>query len=241
MEAFGRPTWREWRRRSEAATLRSTSVPLEATPIRRVVVAPGFGGSPTRVAPLVDWLAAAGHVVQVADLDGNHRSSTWAVGRITEALETDDEPAVLIGHSRGGQQCRVAAQRTPHLVEHLITLGAPVRAHLPKHFILRAAVESLRFAAMLGARGGYDRQADREYEATLFAPFMADVPWTAIHSRSDGFVAWQACMDAAATDIEVDCSHRGLIASVPAFTAIAATMSAMSPLRDHDESVHTGA
>ena len=47
---------------------------------------------------------------------------------------------------------------------------------------------------------------------------------TSIWSKSDGFVAWQACTDPAATDVEIDCSHRGLIESVAAFEAIASVL-----------------
>ena len=241
VEAFGRPTWREWRYRAEAVELAETGVPITASPPRSIVVVPGFLGSVGNMKFIVEWLASAGHSVRVADLDGNYRSSSWATDRIVETLDQAGVPSVLIGHSRGGQQCRVAAHRNPDLVDHLITLGAPVRFHVPRHFALRAAVEILRTAGRLGALGGHDRAADRKYEASLYASFTPDVPWTAIHSRSDGFVTWQACMDAAATDVEVNCSHRGLIASVSAFTAIAATISAVSSLRDHDEPTQTGA
>lgn len=241
VEAFGRPTWREWRQRAEASELANTVVPISVSSPRSIVVVPGFLGTADSIGTLVGWLTDAGHSVRVADLDGNYRASSWAADRIVETLDQVGVPSVLIGHSRGGQQCRVAAHRNPGLVDHLITLGAPVRSHAPRHFVLRTAVESLRVAGRLGVLGGYDAAADRRYEASLAAPFTPDVPWTAIHSRSDGFVAWQACIDAAATDVEVNCSHRGLIASVPAFTAIAATMSAVPPLRDHDESAATGA
>lgn len=240
-EAFGRPTWREWRKRAEAAELAGMVVPQELSLPRSIVVVPGFLGSADSVGSLVGWLEGAGHSVRVADLEGNYRASSWAVDRITETLGDAGAPSTLIGHSRGGQQSRVAAHRNPSLVDHLITLGAPVRSHAPRHFVLRAAVESLRIGGRLGALGGYDRAADREYEASLAAPFTPDVPWTAIHSLTDGFVAWQACMDAAASNVEVDCSHRGLIASIPAFRAIAATMSAAAMAREDDESARTGA
>ncbi len=240
VEAFGRPTWRERRRRAEAAELAAARLPPPGGRPQSVVVVPGFFGTEASVGELVGWLRRGGHRVLVAELDRNFRASSWAVDRITEALAEADGPSVLIGHSRGGQQCRVATLRHPDLVTQLITLGAPVRAHPPKHFLLRAAVESLRVAGTLGVLGGHDRAEDRRYEATLQAPFTADVPWTAVHSRSDGFVAWQACFDPAATNVEIDTSHRGLIESVPAFRAIAATMSESPVVREHGETVRTG-
>ena len=120
-----------------------------------------------------------------------------------------------------GQKCRVAALRRPDLVERLITLGAPVRAHLPRNAALRASVEVLR----LVQRPTPDAiAADECYEQDLYAPFDVDVPWTSIWARRDGVVEWQACLDPAAHCVGVACSHSGLVASVPSFEAIAAAL-----------------
>ena len=45
-----------------------------------------------------------------------------------------------------------------------------------------------------------------------------------VFSRSDGFMDWRVSLDPAADPVEVDCTHLGLAASVPAFRAIASAL-----------------
>ena len=229
LEAFGRPTWRELRAPEEARQLRKNPVPLAGGDGQRVVAVPGFLGSDDSVAPLASWLAAGEYDTSVVPLERNVRGSGWAVDRIVDEIDASSKPTILIGHSRGGQQARVAAVRRPDRIQHLVTLGAPLRHVVPRHFALRSAVESLRFASRLGVYRPVDLDDEAEYSADLFAPYALDAPWTSIWSRSDGFVAWQSCTDPAADSIEIDCSHRGLIESVAAFSAIAAVLQSVTP------------
>jgi len=225
---LGRPFWNEGRAPLEFARLRRTTIPLPPGDGRRVVVATGYLAGPGTARPLATWLGNAGYRVDVADVGRNTSTSTDAVDRIVAALEAGDgEPAVLIGHSRGGQQSRVATQRVPDLVAGLITLGAPVRAHLPRSGPLRASVEAIRLLTLLPIGPDGDLDADADYEHDLAAPFGVDVPWTSIWSRVDGVIEWQACVDAAAESIEVETSHVGLMASVPSFHAIATVLVAL--------------
>lgn len=226
IEAFGRPTWRELQAPAEAAQLAIHPVELSGGADAPVVVVPGFCGSERSLATMVTWLSDAGYDPRVASMELNVRGSGWAADRVVEALEACNEPAILIGHSRGGQQARIVAARHPELVRSLITLGAPLNSHVPHHFALRAAVESLRLAARAGLYHPGDMPGDHEYARELAQPFTADVPWTSIWSRNDGLVAWQACQDEAATDVEVTCSHRGLVESVSSYQALASVLAA---------------
>lgn len=171
------------------------------------------------------WLDQAGYAVSLAETGRNMRSSSWACNRITEAIaaaaERAGRPVTVIGHSRGGQQARVAVSRMPERCEQLITLGAPIRHHLPRGFLLRTSVEGLRLLGRTPVGPDADIAEDRRYEAELAAPFPDGLPWTSIFSRTDGVVEWQATLDPAAESIEVDCTHIGLTASLPAFRAIA--------------------
>lgn len=45
-----------------------------------------------------------------------------------------------------------------------------------------------------------------------------------VYSRTDGFLDWRISLDPAAEHVEIDCTHLGLAASVPAFRAIAAAL-----------------
>ena len=169
---------------------------------------------------LAEWLDRGGFSVGIAPLERNIRSSAWAADRVTDALAGFDIAPVLIGHSRGGQAARVAAVRRPDLVDQLITLGAPVRHHTPRHALLRPSFELLRAAAFLRLYAEWQPAEERRFEVDLTAPFPDSVRWTSIWSRSDGFVDPAACLDPSAANVEVDCSHRGLVESVAAFEAL---------------------
>lgn len=206
---------------NERTELSLGPVPLGAAAGRRVVLVPGYLAGERSLEPLADWLASAGFMVVRAQVGRNMVTSTAAAEQIAAALHPGDGPSILIGHSRGGQQCRVAAYRNPELVSHLITLGAPVRAHYPRAAFLRASVEGLRLFSQLPFGPDDDPEGEAQYERDLFAPFPDAVPWTSIWSKRDGVVEWQACLDVGAESVEVACSHSGLIASVPSFRAIA--------------------
>ena len=222
--AFGNPWWNEGRAPFERLQLARNPVPLTPGHGRRVVLVTGFLAGPNSYKPLVDWLHSAGYKVDVAALRGNVGASHTGVERIEQTLNSDPSASILIGHSRGGQLARVAASRNPNLVDQLITLGAPVRAHLPRNAPLRLTVEALRLVYSLPIGPNLDLQANALYEQDLYAPFDVHVPWTSIWSKIDGVVEWQACLDKRACSIEVRVSHTGLIASVASFRAIASAL-----------------
>lgn len=223
--AFGRPFWYEGRAGLELSQLARTTVPLGPGRDRRVVIVTGFLAGASTADPLSGWLRSAGYRVELAPTGRNLLGSGEMVDRVTQTLQSaDGEPSILIGHSRGGQQSRVAAYRDPGLVSHLITLGAPVRAHLPRSAPLRVPVETIRLLDKMPFGPSEDGAASTRYEADLFASFDVDVPWTSIHSRVDGVIDWRETLDPNAESVRVRSSHTGLIASVPAFEAIAAVL-----------------
>ncbi|MEM7324826.1 MAG: hypothetical protein AAF531_17190 [Actinomycetota bacterium] len=224
--AIGRPFWYEGAAVSERAELARTTVPLADGRGQRVVLVSGYLAGTRSTRPLAQWLRAAGYVVAYAEVGRNAVSSSVAAAAIADALRFGDGPSLLIGHSRGGQQCRVAAYRNPELVSQLITLGSPVRAHYPRAALLRASVEATRLLNLLPVGPNEDPVAETQYERDLFAPFPEQVPWTAIWSKRDGVIEWQACLDPAADSLEVTCSHTGLVASVSSFRAIADVLDA---------------
>ena len=222
--ALGRPVWNEARAPGERARLNASAIRLDPVANERIVLVTGYLAGASSASALQPWLLSAGYDVCVADVGRNAASSTHAAGRIAEALMDGDKPSILIGHSRGGQQCRVASQRHPSRVSQLITLGAPVRMHLPRQIVLRSSIEALRVLARFPFGTQADPEGDAVYENDLLSPFDVDVPWTTVWSKTDGIVEWQACLDERATSLEVRCSHSGMLASVPSFEAIAAVL-----------------
>ena len=58
----------------------------------------------------------------------------------------------------------------------------------------------------------------------LTAPFLDGVRFVSLYSRSDEVVRWQACLDPAATQLEVDSSHIGMAFDRGVWTTIAAAL-----------------
>ena len=114
---------------------------------------------------------------------------------------------------------RVLAVRATRGHRLLVTLGAPLRVLVPtppRH----AGPGRGSPVARLGPahRRGREPVAQARYEADRTAPFPGGVPFVSIYSRTDGFLDWRICLDPAAENVEIDCTHFGLTASVPAFT-----------------------
>ena len=223
-----RPSWRELRLRQEARA-------LEADPIwrgegvppgngRRLGLVPGFLAGVRSFARLEPWLRRCGWDTRRAPVGRNNIAEAHVMEVLEhwldETVAEEGGPVPVIGHSRGGQEGRVLAVRRPRDVSLLVTLGAPHRVLYPPHVLVRAPAAYLKLRARvlrrLPERAGHER-----YEADRVAPFPADVPFVSIYSRSDGFLDPRLCLDLAAECVEVDCSHLGLTASVPAFRAIA--------------------
>jgi pimeloyl-ACP methyl ester carboxylesterase len=98
---------------------------------RIVLVHGAFSGAWTWE-PVIPALEAAGHSVTAIDLPGSGEDQTPAdevtldgyATRVTEALDSDDEPAVLVGHSMGGVVITHAAGMAPDRIRKLVYVCA---------------------------------------------------------------------------------------------------------------------
>jgi pimeloyl-ACP methyl ester carboxylesterase len=110
-------------------------------------------------------------------------------------------PVSVIGWSLGGIYARELARQRPALVRQVITLGSP-------------------FALADGRQSHADRAYQRHsaQHASARVPSREDVgrpidvPSTAVYSRRDGIVAWQACIEPETglhRNVEVRCAHLG--------------------------------
>ena len=107
----------------------------------------------------------------------------------------------LVGWSLGGILAREAAKRVPQDVRLVVTMGSPFAGGG------RASNVARLFEALSGRKVVDDPQVRRRIRE---AP---SVPLTSIYSRTDGVVAWHACLEqegATAENIEVRGSHCGL-------------------------------
>ncbi|WP_232468458.1 esterase/lipase family protein [Croceicoccus marinus] len=96
---------------------------------RAVMLLPGFGSHPWRMAPMHKALAEAGHSVTDWGLGWNLGASEdrfeRLLSRIRRVSRAEGRKITLVGWSLGGVFAREAAKRLPDHVEMVITMGSP--------------------------------------------------------------------------------------------------------------------
>lgn len=223
MQAPDRPSWTRMFREA-SAVLELARYPLHASALARqprgngepVLVLPGFGAGDASTLPLRSYLRWLGYRVGGWGYGTNRGDVPDLIPRVTELVaaraEREGQPVRLVGWSLGGYLAREAARERPAAVERVVTLGTPV-------------VGGPKYTAVAGL---YERQGidldeiEAGVEARNGVPLK--VPVTAIYSRSDGVVAWQACIDRHTSDvehIEVDSTHIGLGLSPEVYCIVA--------------------
>ena len=170
----------------------------------RVAVFPGFGAGDASTAALRQYLAYLGYEVSGWRMGRNGGDVPALIDMLTEGVAREydrtGEALNLIGWSLGGYLAREVARELPHAVTQVITMGSPIVGG-PKYTQVASAFGD---SAMLD-------WIEREIELRDQTPLR--VPVTAIYSKLDGVVAWEACIDTKHDDvehIEVTTTHIGL-------------------------------
>lgn len=176
-----------------------------ATEPRAVILLPGFGAGPGSMRVMEGFLRRRGH-----------HARDWGLGRNTgdvkklragleqtvrASLEAAGETVSLVGWSLGGYIAREYAREHPAQVRTVVTLGSPVIGG-PRYTAT---------ASWYRERGHDLEQIEQAVRERYRTPL--DVPVTAIYSRRDGVVAWQACIDKwspRVEHVEVNETHVGL-------------------------------
>jgi pimeloyl-ACP methyl ester carboxylesterase len=183
---------------------------------RSVLLLPGYGTGPRAMRVMERHLQRHGH-----------RAQDWTLGRNTgeakklrialepvvrSMIDRHGEPVVVVGWSLGGFIAREYAREHPEHVRKVITLGCPVIGG-PRY---TATAERYR------AQGHDLDELERAVMSRYATPLR--VPVTAIYSKRDGIVAWQACIDQwspAVQHVEVQETHLGMILSPRVLTVVA--------------------
>jgi hypothetical protein len=121
---------------------------------------------------------------------------------VADVAHAHERRVSLVGWSLGGIYAREIARRRPAIVRQVITLGTP----------FAGSGEHTNVGWIYRLLSGHSPKIDPRFSARLRA--TPPVPTTSIYSRSDGIVAWQACLEARvphAENVEVDGSHIGLV------------------------------
>ncbi len=181
-----------------------------------ILILPGYGAGDGSTTLLKGYLRLLGYRARGWGLGRNGGNAAELLPRILKRMASfarrADHKVHLIGWSFGGYLARELARERGDLVAQVITLGTPVIGG-PKYTVV----------ANTFRRRGIDVDAiATEVEARNQISFTA--PVIAIYSRRDCVVAWQACIDAGAANVEhveVRTTHLGLGFSPEVYKIIA--------------------
>lgn len=185
-----------------------------------VLLVPGFMAGDYTLAALGRTLRREGFRTYRAGITLANKSCTLDTADLLEArleaiVARREQRVQLVGHSLGGMLSRGLAARRPDLVSGIVTMGSPVLAPGAHHRALGVLVLGLVGLSKVGVAGvmnetcvGGECALESFQESQVALP--ADVAYTAIYSRNDGIIDWRACLDPAATHVEVSASHVGM-------------------------------
>ena len=168
---------------------------------------PGFTASDTSTRSLRRYFKLLGYDARGWGLGRNSGDVARLAPQVAEIVAkmsaASGSKVSLVGWSMGGVIAREVALHHPDLIRRVITMGSPITGG-PKY---------TAFADQL-ASGGVDLDAIEAHihNRQRTSPQLK-VPVTAIFSRRDGVVAWQACIDQinqSVEHVEVTSSHLGL-------------------------------
>ena len=216
------------------STLRELTAPAEfASLLRRlptllaqprgagesVLVFPGFGGGDGSTALLRRYLRYLGYSVDGWGLGTNRGDVPDLLQKlgavVRERCERDEAPVRLLGWSLGGYLAREVARDLPEAVDRVVTLGSPVVGG--PRYTLTAPIYRLT--------GTNFDAIDLEIRRREQVPLR--VPVTALYSRRDGIVNWEACIDHRSDcveHIEVNASHIGMASNPEVLSLVAQRM-----------------
>jgi triacylglycerol lipase len=178
---------------------------------------------------LAGWLRRRGHQVRLSGTLINTGCAGRELGRLERLLASFDEPAILIGQSRGGTFARALAARHPDAVAGVVMLGSPVLDPLAVSAGVLRTVRSMARLGDLGVPGIFssacrDGTCCTDYYALLRAPLEDRIVALMIYSRTDAIVDWRACLDPSATCVEVDGSHCGMSVNARVYRELERTL-----------------
>jgi len=170
-----------------------------------VLVLPGLMASDASTAVLRLFLRRLGYQVRGWNLGRNLGPTDQVLDGLPRQLSAltaeTGRPASVIGWSLGGIYARELARRHSEQVRQVITLASPFALTDPRQSRADGAYQ----------RHGYLHAAGRVPAREQMARPIG-VPSTAVYSRRDGIVSWQACVEpetALHENVEVRCGHLG--------------------------------
>jgi pimeloyl-ACP methyl ester carboxylesterase len=183
---------------------------------RPVIILPGYGAGDVSTALLKVYLRLLGYRARGWGLGRNSGNTPQLLPpilkRVASLARRSGQKVNLIGWSCGGYLARELARERGDLIGRIITLGTPVVGG-PKYTIVAKRLH----------RRGIDVDA-MAAEIELRNRVLLTTPVVAIYSRADAVVAWQACIDRNAANVEhveVRTTHLGFGFSPDVYKIIA--------------------
>jgi pimeloyl-ACP methyl ester carboxylesterase len=180
-----------------------------------VIVLPGLGADDRSTVAIRRFLASLGYDVHGWNRGRNIRRAAADLPAIIQQVarlrSATALPVSLVGWSRGGIMAREVARQIPADVRMVITLGSPF-----------AAPTASNVGTLWRLLTGEKAAPRPEWMRALARPIP--VPATSIYTRSDGVVAWKACLEPEgmqSENVEVRTTHLGLGFHPPALWVIA--------------------
>jgi pimeloyl-ACP methyl ester carboxylesterase len=185
-----------------------------------VLVLPGFMADDGSTRALRGYLRGQGFYAHAWRLGRNRGPSDAVQVAMTERVEAlfrrDGRKLSIVGWSLGGIYARELAKRMPHAVRQVVTLGSPFADPARESNVSRL-YDWMSKRDRNRNRSVDRRSVDRHLAAERLRP-PPDVPSTAIYSKTDGVVHWEACLEPErphTENIEVPGSHCGLGFNAP--------------------------
>jgi len=195
-----------------------------------VVLIPGLFAGDGSLEVMRGWLCRMGYDARGAGIVSNIDCSDRALDRLEHRVarvrgETGRKVA-LIGHSRGGHFAKALTNRHPDWISSAISMGAgldaPFDVSVPLQGVLKVARGVFaRTSDRVERNGCFTEHCRCRFTADFSAPVPDEVPFTAIYSKGDGVVWWEACRADWATNVEVTGSHVGLAFNRKVYAAVA--------------------
>jgi pimeloyl-ACP methyl ester carboxylesterase len=158
-----------------------------------VLFLPGLGCPDLIMAPLHRFYAALGYATYGWELGFNFGPTPGIMPALRRRLfllnDKSGARVSLVGKSMGGFLAKELARAHPDRVRRLALICAPIQHPVAN-----------RLAPILYAlRPLFDSAIPRDL-AVLSQP--APVPTTALHTKNDGLIAWQCCVEASGPNVE---------------------------------------
>jgi triacylglycerol lipase len=202
-------------RRARPFALREPE-PINADP---VLLVPGFMAGDYTLRLMSRYLRSQGYRTYAAQIRSNSGCLAETADHLERRLESiairREREVTLVGHSLGGLLSRGLAARRPDLVSGIVTMGSPLLAPSAVHRLLLVNVQLLLalqrrgLAKVMGADCTAGECARTMWEEAQ-TPLLPGLAFTSIYSKRDGIMDWHACLDTAATHVEVPTSHCGM-------------------------------